>query len=49
VCQDCGAITDVPDLLLAGLRDQALDRYGFAVDTHHAAVLGRCATCAAAR
>ena len=47
VCQDCGAITDVPDVLLAGLRDQALDRYGFTVDTHHAAVLGRCSACAA--
>src|SRR5204863_370956 len=47
VCQDCGAITDVPDRLLDGLRDQALDRYGFTVDTHHAAVLGRCARCVA--
>jgi Fur family ferric uptake transcriptional regulator len=46
VCQDCGGITDVPDRLLDGLRDQVLDRYGFAVDTHHAAVLGRCAACA---
>jgi len=48
VCQDCGTITDVPDRLLDGLRAQALDRYGFAVDTHHAAVLGRCAACLAA-
>ncbi len=48
VCQDCGAITDVPDRLLDGLRGEALERYGFAVDTHHAAVLGRCATCVAA-
>jgi Fe2+ or Zn2+ uptake regulation protein len=45
VCQDCGAITDVPDLLLDGLRADALDKYGFAVDTHHAAVLGRCRAC----
>jgi Fe2+ or Zn2+ uptake regulation protein len=46
VCQDCGSITDVPDLLLDVLSHQALDRYGFVVDTHHAAVLGRCEACA---
>ncbi len=45
VCQDCGSITDVPDRLLDGLTHQALDRYGFVVDTHHAAVLGRCGNC----
>jgi Fur family ferric uptake transcriptional regulator len=46
VCNDCGAITDVPDRLLANLSRQALERYGFVVDTHHAAILGRCSRCA---
>ena len=47
VCNDCGTIIDVPDRLLASLRDDALRAYGFVVDTHHAAVLGRCAACRA--
>jgi Fur family ferric uptake transcriptional regulator len=47
VCNDCGAIIDVPDRLLAPLRAEALRHYGFVVDTHHAAILGRCATCTA--
>ena len=46
VCSLCGAIIDVPDRMLATLRRQVLDQYGFTVDAHHGALLGTCVACA---
>jgi Fe2+ or Zn2+ uptake regulation protein len=45
VCNRCGAIIDVPDELFAHLRAAARRRYGFVVDPHHTALLGRCRAC----
>ncbi len=45
VCQSCGAAVAAPDELFAGLAASALDRFGFEIDTHHFAILGRCAAC----
>lgn len=47
VCESCGAITDIPDRLLSTVTDAADRDFGFTVRTHHAALLGQCATCAA--
>ena len=45
VCEECGKMTEVPDELFAGLARAAASRYGFAIDPHHFAVLGRCRDC----
>ena len=45
VCEECGVMVEAPDELFERLEELAIDRYGFAVDTHHFAVLGRCAAC----
>lgn len=45
VCERCAAMTEVPSELFRDVA-QALDsRYGFAVDPHRLAVIGRCADC----
>lgn len=46
VCTDCGSITDVPDTIFEQLTQTAQTDYSFTVQTHHAAILGRCANCA---
>jgi Fe2+ or Zn2+ uptake regulation protein len=45
VCQECGAAVEAPDELFTSLARAARDRYGFEIDTHHFAILGRCAEC----
>jgi Fe2+ or Zn2+ uptake regulation protein len=45
VCNRCGAIIDIPDDLFTGLRATIRRRYGFTIEPHHAALLGRCAAC----
>jgi Fur family transcriptional regulator, ferric uptake regulator len=45
VCEECGAMIEVPDELFAGLARSAEDRFHFTIDPHHFAVLGRCARC----
>ena len=47
VCEDCGIVLDVSDHLLDAIADRALHERGFVVRRRHAAVLGRCASCAA--
>jgi len=47
VCNSCGAITDIPDSVLDDLADAVHDAYDFTIEPHHAALLGRCARCAA--
>ena len=46
VCEECGTMIEVPDQLFAGLVDAARTTYGFTIDPHHFAVLGRCRGCA---
>ena len=45
VCNECGSIIDLPDGLFDSLA-RAVDRaYDFSLQTHHAALLGRCSRC----
>ncbi|HEV2360115.1 MAG TPA: transcriptional repressor, partial [Acidimicrobiales bacterium] len=48
VCEVCGAMVEAPDELFEELGTAARERYGFTIDPHHFAVLGRCAVCASA-
>ncbi len=47
VCEECGAMVEVPDTLFSGLSRTARAHFGFEIDPHHFAVLGRCAACTA--
>jgi Fe2+ or Zn2+ uptake regulation protein len=49
LCESCGTSYEAPDELFRGLAAAALDRFGFAIDPHHFAILGRCADCVAAQ
>ncbi len=46
VCESCGATIEAPGELFAPLARAAKERYGFAIDARHFAVLGTCAACA---
>ena len=43
VCHRCNAVIDIADGALAGLAKKVDEAHGFALDTHHAALLGLCA------
>jgi Fur family transcriptional regulator, ferric uptake regulator len=45
VCEGCGTIIDVPEDLFRSLNLTTKDRFGFAIDPRHFAVLGRCERC----
>jgi Fe2+ or Zn2+ uptake regulation protein len=45
VCEECGTLIEAPDSLFAGLAQAAQAKFGFAIDPHHFALLGRCANC----
>lgn len=45
VCEVCGAVTDLPSALLAGLRRRLAREYGFRVGAQHFAITGRCRRC----
>jgi len=45
VCEECGAMLAAADELFAGLSATARDRFGFEINPHHFAVLGRCREC----
>ena len=45
VCEECGRMVEVPEALFSGLARAAAADYGFTLDPHHFAVLGRCADC----
>ena len=47
VCEECGEKFDAPDALFRGLAKVAKSRFGFTIDPHHFAMLGRCAACSA--
>jgi Fe2+ or Zn2+ uptake regulation protein len=46
VCEECGRMIEAPDSLFAGLAADAKAQFGFEIDPHHFAMLGRCADCA---
>jgi Fe2+ or Zn2+ uptake regulation protein len=45
VCEECGKLVEVPDTMFSGLAQEASTRFGFTIDPHHFAMLGRCADC----
>jgi Fur family ferric uptake transcriptional regulator len=45
VCGECGKMFEAPQALFAELAKAADASYGFTIDPHHFAVLGRCAEC----
>jgi Fur family ferric uptake transcriptional regulator len=45
VCEECGKLIEVPDTMFDGLAKQARAGFGFTIDPHHFAMLGRCADC----
>jgi Fe2+ or Zn2+ uptake regulation protein len=46
VCEECGKLIEVPDSMFSGLARDATTRFGFTIDPHHFAMLGRCEACA---
>jgi Fur family ferric uptake transcriptional regulator len=44
VCEECGAVIDVPAHLLEGVQQTLQQQYGFTLHIGHFALLGRCAT-----
>ena len=47
ICEACGQTIEAPDELFRGLARTVKARLGFAIDPHHFAMLGLCATCQA--
>jgi Fe2+ or Zn2+ uptake regulation protein len=45
VCEECGTLIEVPESMFSGLAEQASSEFGFTIDPHHFAMLGRCADC----
>ena len=45
VCQECNAIIDLDESLLASLQSVLLREYKFSADLRHLAILGRCLNC----
>ena len=46
VCEECGKLIEVPGTMFDDLASKARSRFGFTIDPHHFAMLGRCADCA---
>ena len=45
VCQECGGITDLDEIVLSPLKTILLRQYGFSADLRHLAIFGRCKKC----
>lgn len=45
VCEECGAVVEVPEEAFAELRIRLHDEFGFALRPRHFAVTGRCRAC----
>ena len=45
VCRDCGAIIDLDETALAGLKETLFRDYGFIADLRHLGIWGRCVRC----
>lgn len=46
VCDECGAVEEVPDEVFAELRGRLRAEFGFALQPRHFAVTGHCRSCA---
>ncbi|MDQ6726900.1 MAG: transcriptional repressor [Actinomycetota bacterium] len=47
VCEDCGAVIEVPPELFSDVAGDLRRRYGFEISSRHFALVGRCRSCAA--
>ncbi len=45
VCEECGRMIEAPQSMFEGLAQSAQANFGFTIDPHHFAMLGRCADC----
>jgi Fur family ferric uptake transcriptional regulator len=45
VCEECGPMIEAPDTTFRGLAEEATSQFGFTINPHHFAMLGRCADC----
>jgi Fur family transcriptional regulator, ferric uptake regulator len=45
VCEECGAVVEVPDRVFAPFAAEIQEAYGFRIRPNHFAVLGRCDVC----
>jgi Fur family transcriptional regulator, ferric uptake regulator len=45
ICDNCGATVEGADELFQGLARTVKAKFGFSIDPHHFAILGRCAGC----
>jgi Fur family ferric uptake transcriptional regulator len=45
ICDQCGVTFEAPDELFSGLAKEAKAEFGFTIDPHHFAILGRCTDC----
>jgi Fe2+ or Zn2+ uptake regulation protein len=45
VCEQCGAVVEVPDEVFTPLARTVHKRYGFTIEPGHFALVGRCAAC----
>ena len=45
VCQECGAVIDLDETVLAPLKRALLREYEFSADLRHLAIFGRCVKC----
>jgi Fe2+ or Zn2+ uptake regulation protein len=48
ICESCGATIEAPHDVFEQFATTTRDRFGFEIDPHHFAILGRCAACVAA-
>ena len=45
VCEECNTAFEAPDELFTSLSKSAKSRFGFEINPHHFAILGRCRDC----
>ncbi len=46
VCEGCGDVVQLPDSIFGDVQATLQESWGFALDAHHFALVGRCTTCA---
>ena len=46
VCEACGDVLQLPDSIFGDVQATLRESWGFALDAHHFALVGRCTTCA---
>lgn len=46
VCEACGDVVQLPDTIFGDVQETLQRSWGFALDAHHFALVGRCAACA---